>query len=277
MIKKRSKIQRELTRDERIEEAFHSQRFRFVDTPLPPIPLHRNLNVGDHVELGNLDNCIVVEIRGPAVCLEYDNRPSRDVPNPFPKRIFSAWYWWDTIPEGTTSRDFQGYEFSNRNHVHTNYSQTSFEHLLTRGCLQEFQDNPDYQREYVWSEKDKESFLDSVFRGLDLGKFVLVSYDWPNNLTEVLDGKQRINCATDFLLGRIKFKGKYWWQISWRDRHEFESRLIQYVELNGNKTTRAQRLRLFLEVNASGVPQTEEHLAKVRKLYEDELNKEDSK
>ena len=33
---------------------------------------------------------------------------------------------------------------------------------------------PDYQRGYVWEQEDKELLLDSIFKNIDIGKFVFI-------------------------------------------------------------------------------------------------------
>lgn len=264
-----------LTTDELKTHAWEAKRTRlgrFVDTPLPPLPAARGMCVGGEVEIGALENAVVEEIRDPYVLVSYDNKPSRDNPVPLYDRHYNVWYWWDLLPKNQY-RD-EGYKFSEERRTWTTWSNSGLDQLIDMGCRGEFEDNPDYQRGYVWSWLDKYNFIKSVFDGLDLGKFVLVRYDYPRNQTEILDGKQRISTVVDFVLGRFKWNDRYWWEISWADRHQFTSRMVQYIRLDGSRTTRAERLRLFLEVNAAGVPQTEVHLTKVRQLYQEALKEE---
>lgn len=72
--------------------------------------------------------------------------------------------------------------------------------------------DPDYQRDYVWADKDKEYLLDSIFSKLDIGKFVLVEQDskvWfeTHNMYEILDGKQRLSTLVAFYENRIPYHG----------------------------------------------------------------------
>ena len=50
--------------------------------------------------------------------------------------------------------------------------------------------------------------------------------------------------------------------------------MIQAATLQRGKVKRSDVLWLFLQLNAGGVPQTEEHIAHARKLYEEAIAKE---
>lgn len=56
-----------------------------------------------------------------------------------------------------------------------------------------------YQRDYVWSQEDKESLIDSIFNHIEIGKFVLVFKGYEGDMYEVLDGKQRLSALQEFL------------------------------------------------------------------------------
>ena len=52
---------------------------------------------------------------------------------------------------------------------------------------------PPYQRGYVWSEKQKEQFIDTLKRGLPFGT-ILLYRDEKENKYQIIDGLQR--CTT---------------------------------------------------------------------------------
>ena len=70
--------------------------------------------------------------------------------------------------------------------------------------------NPEYQRDYVWSEEDKVDLIDSIMHHRDIGKFVFVENPFDHSKErggdsyEVLDGKQRINAIIGFINGEFK-------------------------------------------------------------------------
>lgn len=86
-----------------------------------------------------------------------------------------------------------------------------FKHLSEFGGI-DFM--PPYQREYVWTDSDKEQLLDSIFMGSDIGKFtvrVLDDVEWfERQLSyEIIDGKQRLMTLLNFYLNRFPYKGFY--------------------------------------------------------------------
>jgi hypothetical protein len=95
---------------------------------------------------------------------------------------------------------------------------------------------------------------------------------------EILDGKQRIQTLKDFTQSRFPYRPEnddpvYWHQLNRRDRSFFERRTIQFSELDGENLSRTDLLEIFLDVNAGGVPQSEEHLTKVRQMLKEEKAK----
>ncbi|KWT95523.1 hypothetical protein APY03_2400 [Variovorax sp. WDL1] len=130
-------------------------------------------------------------------------------------------------------------------------------------------DSPDYQRGYAWTADDKDRYLDSLFCGRDLGRFIFVNYGYTRP-AEVFDGKQRLSTLMELVQSRRAYKGIYWHEMLKRERRHVESRVVQVAEVPASKASRAELLQMFLDVNAAGVPQTEEHLNHVRRLLEAE-------
>lgn len=273
-MKKRSRVRRiaPLTDPDKIMQAAYERlkSTRFVPGELDPPG--RKIVPGENVSIGNLEDVQVVELRDDGrICLVKfrASKDHRDHGAADDSWQYGAWYWWECLP----MPERPGYELS-ADPDRPSFTQTSFWTLLRRGCRREYFDNPEYQRGYVWKDSDRLRFLDSVMQGVDLGKFVFVTYDWPENRHEILDGKQRLTTAVDFVLGKITYRGFRWWELTCGDRYRFENRLVQYVTLDGSNTKRSDRLKLFLTVNAGGVPQTDEHLHRVRALYEEALRDE---
>jgi len=134
--------------------------------------------------------------------------------------------------------------------------------------------NPSYQRKDVWSVRDKAMLVDSIMKGIDIGKLVLVKHSFEEMKNtgwgyEVLDGKQRIQAIIDFIEGRFQYKGYFYRELSHHDRISFEGAHILIAELP-ESTTYEEKLKHFLRVNTSGKQVDKEHLDLVR----DELAKE---
>ena len=71
----------------------------------------------------------------------------------------------------------------------------------------------------------------------------------------------------------LAWRGSYWHELDRVDRCAIDNRVNQVARLKEANHSRADFLRIFLEVNAGGVPQTVEHLAHVQQLPDDELAK----
>lgn len=138
-----------------------------------------------------------------------------------------------------------------------------------------------YQRDYVWSLEDEQSFIESIYNGLDCGKIVLRKRSWKyvedkanNNDTDglaffdVVDGKQRIHTLKRFLNDEFAdLNGYYYSDLSERAKMHFEgSESITYLEL-GEQSTDEDVLKTFLMINYTGKPMSKEHLDYVQKLY----------
>lgn len=262
-------LKREPTVAERIEAAVKDNA-RYYDLyeirTLPPPP-NRRLQPGDALELGALKDCKVIETRdeGRLVILSYRNiKRERGVETDL-GLDYRAVHWTQVVPTACNRAD----SLVSEPLMYDGYRTSTLSSLLSRQ-LRGLNDNPAYQRGYVWTAEDKERLLDSLFHGREIGRFIFVNNPYPQP-DEILDGKQRLTTLWEFFTSQIAYKGVYWHELSPRDRDRIEGRSIQYADLPGSRYSKADLLRIFLELNAAGVPQTEEHLRHVRQMLDDEL------
>ena len=124
--------------------------------------------------------------------------------------------------------------------------------------------NPDYQRDYVWTEEDEELLIDSIFLNADIGKFVLIRTNDARYLYDILDGKQRLHTLIRFYENRFPYKGMYYNDLSPRDKNTFISHMISVGEIE--ETDRKIILEQFLRLNRSGRKMDESHLRKVERM-----------
>lgn len=156
------------------------------------------------------------------------------------------------------------------------YTQQQLQSLVHSIRWRGINDTPEYQRDYVWTLHDKQQLIHSIFDGADIGKFVTMSHPYPENRLTIIDGKQRIRAILDFMEGRFEFQGWKWNRLSWHDRYIFADRMVQVCELDSERVSKSEVLYLFLQVNRGGVPQSEQHIERVRKLYMEALAAERS-
>lgn len=128
---------------------------------------------------------------------------------------------------------------------------------------------PDYQRALCWDADDNLAYIESVFEGRDLGKFVVVRLDYTGKFCyELLDGKQRLNALRMFYEDRLYYRGKLFSQLSWSDQNRFEATAVAFAEMS--RVTRAQKLKVFLKVNIGGRPQDPAWLRRVESMLKHE-------
>lgn len=277
------------TRDEQIAtaEANFFGQFKVTQPELIAKPT-RIFDVGDAVQVGGLTNCVVAKVllNGKGYVVEYTSS-SRDIAA---HQAFGTWWWVDVeYPRKADDPNDRLFQKGWRGGAITS-AIDSILHLYTSDGLV---CNPDYQRGYVWSEFDREQLLDSIFDRMDIGMFVLVRNEGYNHegdktpmkyltitgepveiprcenyCVEIIDGQQRLTTIIRFMLDQFTHRGRYFSQLSFSDRIEFERYGIQYRLLREEETSRKEILEMFLKVNR-GVPQTNEHLDKVRKLLKD--------
>ncbi len=135
-----------------------------------------------------------------------------------------------------------------------------------------------YQRPLVWSLKDKQLLIESIYNNVDCGKILVRNRGWKEleelqkgghelAWKDIVDGKQRINAIKDFLDNKFPdMYGNYYNDLSDRAQRRLTNhQLFSYSELPEN-TKDEDVLKQFLRLNFSGVPQSQEHLEYVKSL-----------
>jgi hypothetical protein len=252
--------------------AWEKNQFRYSEGPnVPDVPTYQ-YKVGEAVLFGALTNCRVEEIleNGKILHLSFhDTGFNRGEPYDNGRKPKVVW-WLEVDPvclETETS-------FA-RPRIHTEYRQSSLDSLVHVAYSRGLIDSPEYQRGYVWKLEDKQRLIRSIFNKADIGKFVFIEDDTLKEYRlEVIDGKQRLRAILDYYEGRFEFEGKTWYQLSRADKREFFDLMVQWGTLQRSRVKKSDVLWLFLQLNSGGVPQTEEHIAKARKMYEAALAEE---
>ena len=267
-------LRRERTRAEKIEDSV--ERFRKNQELYArfkrEIPSNRQLQVGQDVVMGNITEAKVAALHddGQIVTLEHRRTETKHGQVIDHGIAFASHPWLNVLPKvvPVATGLCKSPVFSTQAHFNTPVSV-----LVRRMYTEGVSDSPEYQRKYVWTLDDKERFLESVFTGRHLGSFLFIKEKHPN--PDVLfDGKQRMNTLLELISSVLPYKGVYWHEMEHADRHSALNRSVQFAELDAAVYSKADLLEIFLEVNAAGVPQTEEHLATVRAMLEVERAKE---
>lgn len=260
-----------LTREQLIAEAFKNCR-EFAENALPDaIPEHLNFKIGDSVEVGQLQNLVISDIQAPLVLLENTN-PLKDAKSNNSKE-FMVYHWSEMV----LHKNIRNESFSTNATYRITYSNAQLDSLLASVTRRGINESTDFQRGYVWTLSDKQRLIQSIFEGKEIGKFLLLEdKTYKEYRLEILDGKQRINALLGFLGNEFSYEGVFYHQLSKRDRNTIDSQGVQSASLDINHFSRRELLEIFLNVNDSGVPQTEEHLQHVRELLQEEIDNSES-
>lgn len=236
-----------------------------------------SFSVGDQVAIGNLSDCVVIEVfdNGQFYELEYGTTKDDGYRKKVPVRERSFWHWHDLQP----FRKKEDWEkippFSKFDESRLNFSQRTLDGLIMTYYRWRIDMSPEYQRGNVWTAKEKELLIESIFENRDIGKFVIIMHPYapdPAPHAEILDGKQRLTTLIEFYENRWPYRGVLFNDLHWRDQNHFQRYCVNWAELN-EKTTRKQKLEYFLKLNVAGVPQSTDHIEYVQQLLKEELDK----
>lgn len=138
-----------------------------------------------------------------------------------------------------------------------------------------------YQRPLVWTLKNKQLLLESIYNGVDCGKIVVRNRSWKElehlqkegyalAWKDIVDGKQRLNAVISFIKGDFTdSSGNYYNDLSVQAQRRLTNhQLFSYAEIIEDSSDEEVLLQ-FLKLNFSGVPQSKEHLNFVKNLHEE--------
>jgi len=119
---------------------------------------------------------------------------------------------------------------------------------------------PDYQREYVWSEKRKSKFIESIILGIPIPYIFFADVD---GRYEIVDGSQRIRTLHAFISNKIEkekkiklenleklteLNGFYFEDLSVIRQRRIRKKSLKMIAL-GEKTDAKARIDLFERIN----------------------------
>lgn len=257
--------------DTRTQEEIEIDRFsnhnhlKFIPSP------NRFFDIGEKVIIGNLKDCKMVKqlFDGKAYLIEYtsvDNNYGNPISTPGILGVFE----WMNIFKITKRTE----SFIEDKDLFMQYSQTGMSDLLLKMYHFGVNMNPVYQRDYVWSKENKVALIDSIYKNVDIGKFVFVKLPFETNSPsyEILDGKQRLNTIKEFYEDKLLYNGLKYSELSRKDRYHFREYTINICQIQD--CSLKQKLRIFYKLNISGKVMDTEHLVKIKKMRDNLEEKE---
>ncbi len=234
----------------------------------------RHFLVGEEVSIGNLEYCEIKEVFDGGkfyrvyverLCKENSSRKTY-----MDKSSNNIWKWTN-IHKKVPLEELKKREIIVKERLHLQFFNTHLSSLFHtyENCDLE----PEYQRGNAWNESQRGNLIDSIFRDIDIGKFVFIRlpYTVDGYHDEILDGKQRLCTIIDFYEGRFPYQGKYYSEMHPRDRDHFRDYMVHVAEAPKDITD-AQKYEYFLRLNVCGEPQDPKHIAKVQKMFDKATN-----
>lgn len=165
--------------------------------------------------------------------------------------------------------------------VWTNNYQTSLDSLLWNASRKlelfknygERYNNPtldvDFQRDLVWTQKQKEELIKSLIRGLPIGSFFInKNFESPEVDYVLYDGKQRLDAIKSFLSGEfpihVNDKEYYLKDLPKADVYSITNARISVIE--SNISTMEELIEYYITINTAGRNHTEGDIEKAREL-----------
>lgn len=253
----------EKSEEEKIECAKKSFYEHFLlsesnDLSNTPEPTYK-LEIGEKVWIGALTNPTVHEILhdGRVYIIRYIHTKTRENP----EYINYLGCFWTSVRRINDNKD----SLVQNDDIILRFENRDINALISeyeRGFLDL---SPSYQRELVWTINDKISLIDSIFKGIDIGKFVFVNNENILEPNEVLDGKQRIMTLMEFFQDKFTYKGLFFSDLSRSDQRYFKSYHIAWANIS--PMSYEQKLRYFIMLNTGGKPMAKKHLQKIEREY----------
>lgn len=259
---------KELTVEEKLEQEKQSG-LRNIEDELSHIndPSYF-FNTGDKVRYGAMKESVVDEVL-------YDGKvyglkciaTNNNYGHPYDYETYRVVMWTEIRPleSGDTT-------FAENQDVRLYFNNSTIDSLIHKHYHFGVDFNPDYQRGYVWEQEDKELLLDSIFKNIDIGKFVFIRLsdaEWmEKNLGyEILDGKQRLSTLIEFYENKLTYKGKYFNDLSGKDKAVFRNHMVSVAEVN--ETDKKTVLKYFLMLNRTGKAMDQSHLNEVEQMLKE--------
>lgn len=144
--------------------------------------------------------------------------------------------------------------------------------------------DPDFQRDHVWTEDKQRAYVEFLLRGGQSSRTLhfncpgwMASFKGP---LQLVDGKQRLEAVRKFLRNELRILAKPCGDIfatsgvilgdfSFEDQRIILRRHTLIFAVN-NLPTRAEVLKWYLQLNTGGVVHTEEEIAKVQRMLNEE-------
>lgn len=146
---------------------------------------------------------------------------------------------------------------------------TDLSKIYRKYAEEEIDLNPEYQRELVWTDKQKQDYILAILKQRAKITPVIIEKltEQETVLYEILDGKQRLTALFDYIDNKYPLQtGEYFKDLSAKDMNVITQTRVSYTRITSYKECDVPldfKLAYFLEINALGTKITDEHIEKI--------------
>lgn len=146
---------------------------------------------------------------------------------------------------------------------------TDLSKMYRKYAEEEIDLNPEYQRELVWTDKQKQDYILAILKQRAKITPVIIEKltEQGTVLYEILDGKQRLTALFDYIDNKYPLQtGEYFKDLSAKDMNVITQTRVSYTRITSYKECDVPldfKLAYFLEINALGTKITDEHIEKI--------------
>lgn len=146
---------------------------------------------------------------------------------------------------------------------------TDLSKMYRKYAEEEIDLNPEYQRELVWTDKQKQDYILAILKQRAKITPVIIEKltEQETVLYEILDGKQRLTALFDYIDNKYPLQtGEYFKDLSAKDMNVITQTRVSYTRITSYKECDVPldfKLAYFLEINAMGTKITDEHIEKI--------------
>lgn len=138
----------------------------------------------------------------------------------------------------------------------------------------EYDFDPEYQRELVWTTEQKQAFIKALMIGkAEIQPIFIYNPTKRKARMEILDGKQRLTAILEYVRGNFEVEGLYYKDLNSSDIRIFNYVPMVYKEIKYydhkvglTNMPMQQKIELFLQVNGYGQHVSDEHLEKIKNM-----------
>lgn len=144
---------------------------------------------------------------------------------------------------------------------------------------------PDFQRGHVWSESQRQRFIESLLRRALDSSSLLIQFNAPHwdddgyaghlsREIQLIDGLQRLTSVRKYIAGEIKPFGLSATDLEGTRYGLNRTKFMLRFSIHALQTE-AEVLRYYLDLNTGGTPHAREEIERVHKLYQKALGATD--